>query len=130
METELKKLYHNPKYGYQSLSKFYQSVKENGIQASYLDVKKFIESQKVSQITKQVRKTKEFSNVYSIRPLECVQLDICIYDSYQIHNYKYILGVIDVYSRKLACRAMTNRTLPGYNEKLERHIQQRFQRKS
>jgi len=31
-----------------------------------------------------------------------------IYDRYEFHHYKYVIGVIDVYSRKVACRAMTN----------------------
>jgi hypothetical protein len=119
MNEKLKELYHNPKYGFQSLSKFYHSVKENGIKASFNDVKRFIESQNVYQTMKQVRKPKEFSNVYASKPLESVQIDIRIYDRYQFHGYKYILGVIDVYSRKLACRAMTNRTLAGIMKNLK-----------
>ena len=31
-----------------------------------------------------------------------------IYERFKIHNSKYIIGVIDIYSRRVACRAMTN----------------------
>ena len=31
-----------------------------------------------------------------------------IYDRYQIHNYKYVIGLIDVYSRFVIARALTN----------------------
>jgi len=31
-----------------------------------------------------------------------------IYARNEIHKYKYIIGVIDIYSRRVACRAMTN----------------------
>ena len=29
-------------------------------------------------------------------------------DRFEFHHYKYVLGVIDIYSRLVACRAMTN----------------------
>ena len=31
-----------------------------------------------------------------------------IYERFKIHNYKYIIGIIDIYSRRVSCRAMTN----------------------
>jgi hypothetical protein len=37
------------------------------------------------------------------------QIDIIVYDRFEFHHYKYILCVIDVYSRYASCRAMTNR---------------------
>ena len=40
--------------------------------------------------------------------MKCTHLDIMIYERFKIHNYKYIIGVIDIYSRRVACRAMTN----------------------
>jgi hypothetical protein len=36
-------------------------------------------------------------------------MDIIIYDRYEYHNYKYILVVVDIYSRYAQARAMINR---------------------
>src|SRR5271157_4276679 len=40
--------------------------------------------------------------------MQSTQLDIMIFDRYQIHSYKYVIGLIDVYSRYVVCRALTN----------------------
>ncbi len=37
------------------------------------------------------------------------QMDIIVYNRYEYHKYKYILVVIDIYSRFAQARAMTNR---------------------
>jgi hypothetical protein len=71
-------------------------------------LKKILEQQETYQINKQVKKPKEFSNVIADFPLQSVQLDICIYDRFQIHNYKYIIGMIDVYSRFVVAKPLTN----------------------
>jgi hypothetical protein len=107
MKEKLKSLYYDPKKGFLSLSKLWARVKEEDIQVSYNDVKKFLE-QHPYELTKQVKKPSEFSNVYADHVLQCVQIDIMIYDRFAYHNYKYVLGVIDVYSRYISCRAMTN----------------------
>ena len=39
------------------------------------------------------------------------QMDILVYDRYELHKYKYILVVIDVYSRYVGAKSMTNRSL-------------------
>lgn len=44
-------------------------------------------------------------------PRSNYQLDILVYDRYTFHGYKYILVVIDVYSRFAHCVAMTNRRM-------------------
>ena len=67
-----------------------------------------MEQQKPYELHKKVVKPKEFSNVYADHPLQCTHLDIMIYARNEIHNYKYIIGVIDIYSRRVSCRAMTN----------------------
>ena len=46
--------------------------------------------------------------MYAEHILECTHLDIMIYERFKIHNYKYIIGIIDIYSRRVSCRAMTN----------------------
>ena len=107
-EEKAKQLYLNPKSGFLSLPKLWKKIKEANINISYNDLKKILEQQETYQLTKQVKKPKEFSNIIADHPLQCSQLDIMIYDRYQIHNYKYVIGLIDVYSRYVVARPLTN----------------------
>jgi hypothetical protein len=107
-EEEVEDVYYNPRKGFLSLNKFYQRIKDEGIKISFNDLKKIIEQQTPYQLNRQVKKPKEFSTIYSPSPLSSTQADVMIYDRYQIHSYKYILGVIDVTSRYACCRALTN----------------------
>ena len=118
-EEKLKAIYYNPKTGFQSLTKLWQRVKEENIPISYNDVRKWLEQQKPYELHKQVQKPKEFSNTYAERPLQSVQIDIMIYDRFAYHNYKYVLGVIDVYSRYAVCRPLTNMRMGTIMEKLK-----------
>ena len=118
-EQKLKELYCNPKTGFLSLKKLWERVKEENIGASYNDVRRFLEQQKPYEVYKQVQKPIEFSNVYAEYPLQSDQLDIMIYDRFAYHNYKYVIGVIDVYSRYASCKALTNMRMETIMEKLK-----------
>ena len=80
-EDKLKSIYYNPKQGFLSLTKLWKKVKEENIPLSYNDVRKWLEQQKTYQLNKQVKKPKEFRNVYADHPLQSVQIDIMIYDT-------------------------------------------------
>ena len=118
-EEKLKAIYYNPKSGFLSLEKLWKRVKEETIPASYNDVRKFLEQQKPYELHKQVTRPKDFSNIYADHPLQCVQIDIMIYDRFAYHNYKYLLGVIDAYSRYAVCKALTNMRMGTIMEKLK-----------
>ena len=107
-DDALKALWYSLKTGFTSLSKFWVTVKKSIPDVSYLDVKTFLARQEAQQITKQVQRPKEFSNIISNQFFFSTQMDVCVYDRYKIDNYKYILGVIDVFSRYAVCRALTN----------------------
>lgn len=93
-EEKLKKLYYNPKEGFLSMTKLWRKVKEQNIPVSQNENRRF-------------------------HSLQSVQLDIMIYDRFQYHNYKYVIGVIDVYSRYVACRPLTNMRMETIMEKLK-----------
>ena len=106
---ELKKIYYNPKTGFQSLNKLYEKVKHLGFKKS--EVKKFIDSQAVAQILTIPKRKKEYNSYRANYPGHIYQIDIMVYDRYTFNKYKYILNVIDIYSRYAESRAMTNREL-------------------
>ena len=107
----LRKLYYDPKEGFISIDKLYQKVKDSKLDLTYKQVKEFYDAQAVNQVMKPIRKTNKFNTIYANYPGQCYQMDIIVYDRYTYHNYKYILVVIDIYSRYATARAMTNRRM-------------------
>lgn len=106
---KLKELFYDEKKGLIGLKGFYNLVKEEGINLSYNEIKNWYDKQEVNQLLKQPKKPKEFSSVIANYPRDQYQMDIIVYDRFEINHYKYILVVIDVYSRYLNCRALTTR---------------------
>ena len=53
-------------------------------------------------------------------------MDFLIYRDHPFHGYEYILCVVDVFSRKAATRATTNRKGPTYTRLLKEMIEEEF----
>lgn len=111
MEKVLKDYYYNEKTGYLSVYKLYKKLKPIYPDLKLKTVSDFVEKQYTAQVNKPTKKPKEYSSIISPFPKNNYQMDIIIYDRYQYKNYKYILCVIDVYSRYAACRALTRREM-------------------
>jgi len=107
--AKIKEIYDNNLYP--SFSKLQKLVKEKYKEIKTDDIKKFIDEQEAQQITRQKRKPKNYDSITSFGVKNNYQMDIIVYDRFMFNNYKYILCVIDVYSRYAQCRAMTNRRL-------------------
>lgn len=114
MDKLLKELYYNPKTGFKSLNKLYRTAKESNPEVSQKNIKEFLNKQYTYQVNKQEAKPKEYNTILAEKIRDFFQVDIMIYDRYEINKYKYILCCVDVHSRYVECRAMTNReTLPS-----------------
>jgi hypothetical protein len=103
--------YYNDDFGYVSANKFYKKLKIIDPKTKFKDVKAFVDKQYTAQVTKPFKKPSHFSSIVSPAVGNNYQMDILVYDRYEYHNYKYILCCIDVFSRYVACRAMTNRQM-------------------
>ena len=88
---------------------FYKSLKAKGVKITMKKVKEFLTKQASVQQTKPQQKQKVFSSIVANGPRGNYQMDLMIYDRYERNNYKYVLGVIDVYSRYVVCIPLTNR---------------------
>lgn len=108
---ELEKLFYNPIIGLVNTLKLYKKAKENNLDLTQKEINEFYNKQPINQILKPFRKAKQFSSIIAYYPRQLYQMDIMVYDRYAYHNYKYILVVIDVNSRYLDARAMTNREM-------------------
>ena len=108
----ISKYFYDPLTGFQSATKLYSKVKNIDPSISFANVQSFVKNQYVSQITKQRRKPKKYNPITALGSRDIYQMDLMIYDRFQFHNYKYILVVIDVYSRFCQCIALTTRQMP------------------
>ena len=115
----LQKYYYDPQYGFQSASKLYKKLIEDGHNMSYKTVQNFINNQEVNQLTKTIQKPKQYNTITATYPLESVQIDIMVYDRFTFHNYNNILCCVDVYSRFAICKALTNRKIENIKTKFE-----------
>ena len=124
MDEIIKKYFYDIHIGFVSSDKLYRKIKADGYDVKLNDVKTFYDNQEIIQKTK--RKPLKVDRVYNTIVASGYsanyQIDIIIYDRWEYHKYKYILCVIDVYSRYASCRAMTNRT----NETILKEIKSIF----
>ena len=106
---DLKEYYYDAKTGYIDANKLYLKINKILPGITLKQVKDYIDKQFVYQVNKQQRKPKQFNSITADYPRQKYQMDIIVYNRYKINHYQYILMVIDVYSRYLTARPMTNR---------------------
>ena len=109
MEKLISKLYYDPEVGFSSPAALYKKMKKLGHKVTLKEITEFITNQTTDQVNKTYKKEKNTNSISALDIRVCYQMDILVYDRFEYHNYKYILVVIDVYSRYAACRALTNR---------------------
>ena len=96
----LKKLYYDPAIGLSSKDKFFRKAKEIDKSITMKQVKEFLENEATAQITKQVKRNKEYDTIISPAVRNNFQMDIMYLPHPTLNeNYKYLLTCIDVYSR-------------------------------
>lgn len=98
----------NPRKGLFNVNKLYPKLLDEGYNINRKELLKIINSLLSYQLTQAQTKPK-YNQIYAPYVGFNYQIDILIYDRYEYHKYKYILCCIDVYSRYVSCRAMTNR---------------------
>jgi hypothetical protein len=110
-EDIIKKYFYDVKFGFISADKLHKKLVDAGYDISMTDVQKFYKNQEVNQKTlrKPLKSDRVYNSVIASQYQSNYQIDIIVYDRYEFHKYKYILCVIDVYSRYTSCRALTNR---------------------
>ena len=120
----LNKLYNNPLTGFQSADKLYHKAKKIDKNITIKLVKQFLAGNSTAQITKQVKRNKEYSTITSPYCLNNFQCDLMILPNpSQNKGYKYLLTVIDVYSRYAFVKAIKTKTgavvLDAFKELIE-----------
>lgn len=108
---KLKDIFYDVKEGQTNLNKLIEKVHEEKLKLSKNEIKEFYNKQNITKLMKPIRKPKYFNSFRANYPGHIYQLDIINYSRYKMNNYQYILCIIDIYSRYLIARPMTNREM-------------------
>jgi hypothetical protein len=109
---DFKKIFYDKKEGLTNINKLYEKIQEVNPNISKNELQKFYDKQAINKIMKPIRKPKHFSSYMANYPSHIYQLDIINYTRFKQNNYKYIVCMIDIYSRYLMAKPMTNREMP------------------
>jgi len=126
MNTEkiLKELYYDPSSGMLSLQKLYHKTKELGYKITQKQIKDFLEKQETHQLHKNQELTSHYFPIRSNYKNEIIQIDLA--DLSQIsgsnNNTKYLLSVIDVFSRYAWVEPLKNKNTATITEVMNKII--------
>ena len=109
--TEIKELFKKPEFALLSKEKLKKKLGEENKAVKNKEFEEYFNNLEINQLTK-IQKKKIFNSVIAYYPSDCYQIDIIVYSKYEIHKYKYILVIIDVYSRYVQVKPMTSRENP------------------
>lgn len=105
-------LYYYEAYGYPSTDKLYKIMKAEGSSVKKSEIKEFLSKQEEKQIlNQQTFKKADQGHIVAFGVNDEWQMDTFFLPRYwkENHGYKYILAVVDIFSRKGYCVAMKNK---------------------
>eukprot|EP01038_Epipyxis_sp_PR26KG_P016744 gene16744-22904_t len=92
-----------------SSKKLYKKLKAIDNNITMKDVKEFYQQQEETEIIKPVSKMKyTFNSITARYPGDIYEIDILVYNRFEQHKQKYILVVIDIYSRFVQALPMSS----------------------
>lgn len=92
-----------------SEKELYELIKQDGKKITHNQIKEFLKKQEINQVYEMDKKPEKFTSIVAEKIRSEYQMDIMIYDRYEFNKYKYILVVVDIYSRYANIKGMTNR---------------------
>ena len=108
----LMKIFYDPKNGFMNMRNLYLRQKELGHKYSMEQIRKFYNNQEVNQIYKRPPKIKSYNKIVSpFQQIGTIQADLMDVSKLRGHNNmtKYLLNVVDVYSRYAWSFPLTNK---------------------
>ena len=111
MNKLLKEIYYNPSSGFIGENKLYKRAKEKDNKITLKNVKEFLKQQATAQITKEVKRNKNYNTIISPSIHNNYQIDLMdLPQPKQNKGYKYLLTCLDVYSRKADVEPIKTKT--------------------
>ena len=101
IEQILRKMYYDPKHGYQSAERLYEKENERHPEITKKEVSEFLKEQEVYQLHKEVHNKKEYLKTFVGHLAEQIQIDLIDMRKYGKYNegYNWIIAMIDIFSR-------------------------------
>jgi len=125
-EVTLSRLFYRPRTGFMNSSKLSKKARLYPAlaQTQEAQVKDWYWKQPVNQVMRKVQKPKVYTSITGEAPGTNMQMDFLIYRDHSFHKFKYILCVIDNYSRRAWAFPTTNRKGPTYTRLFEQMVQE------
>ena len=123
--TDLEKYY--KQFNFPASSTFVKQLKNEGIKITKKEIDDFLASRvEQQQTTIQSNRKKLLGKIVAYRPLSLIQMDIFDMQNYTRTNkgYKYILCIIDVFTRKVWTYAMKKKDNDNVQESFKKFLQQ------
>ena len=100
-EQILRKVYYNPKTGFQGIERLYKKANKIDPRIDREDAENFIKQQEIYQLHKEVHRKKEYLKTFVGHIAEQIQIDLIDMKKYSKHNegYNWIITMIDIFSR-------------------------------
>lgn len=129
VNKQLEDIFYNQLQGIGGRAKLLLHIRNNPelSHISQKQVHNFFSQQAVSQLARRPVKPKRnsFNTINAKAPLERLQVDLMIYTRWPSRSHaQYILNVIDVYSRYVWNRVLTNRKLPTLVDAMKNILQE------
>ena len=124
-KIDLEKYY--KQFNFPASSTFVKQLKNEGIKITKKEIDDFLASRvEQQQTTIQPNRKKLLGKIVAYRPLSLIQMDIFDMQNYTRTNkgYKYILCIIDVFTRKVWTYAMKKKDNDNVQESFKKFLQQ------
>ena len=124
-EHLLRKLYYDPKHGYQSAERLLEKAHERNPDITKKEVSEFLRAQEVYQLHKEVHNKKQYLRTFVGHLAEQIQIDLIDMRKYGRYNegYNWIIAMIDIFSRYAFTIAVKSKSgkdvLNGFVELME-----------
>jgi hypothetical protein len=128
---DLEKIYYNPSIGFTDLNKFYDLVKKNKLNYTYKQISDWYNSQNVNEVYKQHTIKPKYQSIIAVgNKVGTLQMDLLDIKRFKKYNMgvKYLLNIIDVYSRYLWCYPIKSKKpdeIKPYIQKLLKYLSSR-----
>ena len=111
-------LYYNPETGFQSATKLYRKAKELGLKVTQKQVTEFIKNQETAQLNKQSTKKEVYNKIIAYGVNDIWQSDLMDFQALSKFNkgYKWLLTIIDIYSRYAWCIPLKTKSTDNVRE--------------
>ena len=100
-EQLLRKIYYNPKFGYQGTDKLYEKALQHVPNITRKEVSEFLKEEEVHQLHEEVHRKKEYLRTFVGHLGEQIQIDLIDMQKFGAHNegYNWII-TMEIYGPK------------------------------